>query len=72
MMKLREFIAGLDGAQERRQSSTGSTQFSDLAAPRSRQFSLHKDMPLGRAVQRYGTIAATPVMSWLHHRYAWI
>src|ERR1039457_4353505 len=34
MMRLREFIAGLDGAQKRRQSSTGSTQFSDLAAPR--------------------------------------
>src|ERR1700730_4609035 len=25
--------------------------------------SLHKDAPLGRAVQRYGTIAATPVLS---------
>ena len=32
--------------------------------------SLHKDAPLGRAVQRYGTIAATPVLSGLHHRYA--
>ena len=31
--------------------------------------SLHKDAPLGRAIQRYGTIAATPVMSGLHHRY---
>jgi hypothetical protein len=26
--------------------------------------------PLGRAVQRYGNIAATPVLSGLHHRYA--
>ncbi len=32
--------------------------------------SLHKDAPLGRAVQRYGNIAATPVLSGLHHRYA--
>ena len=30
--------------------------------------SLHKDAPLGRAVQRYGNIAATPVLSGLHHR----
>ena len=33
--------------------------------------SLHKvDAPRGRAVQRYGTIAATPILSGLHHRYA--
>jgi transposase InsO family protein len=32
--------------------------------------SLHKDAPFGRAVQQYGTIAATPVLSGLHHRYA--
>jgi hypothetical protein len=32
--------------------------------------SLHKDAPLGRTVQRYGNIAATPVVSKLHHRYA--
>ena len=31
--------------------------------------SLHKNAPLGRAIQRYGTIAAIPVMSGLHHRY---
>ena len=31
--------------------------------------SLHKDTPLGRAVQRYGNIAATPILSGLHHRY---
>jgi hypothetical protein len=29
-----------------------------------------KDAPLGRAAQRYGTIAATPILSGLHHRYA--
>jgi transposase InsO family protein len=32
--------------------------------------SLHKDTPLGRAVQRYGNITATPILSGLHHRYA--
>jgi len=32
--------------------------------------SLHKDAPLGRAVQRYGKVTATPVLSGLHHRYA--
>src|SRR6202162_4714795 len=32
--------------------------------------SLRKDAPLGRAVQRYGSIATTPVLSGLHHRYA--
>ena len=32
--------------------------------------SLRKDVPLGRAVQRCGSIAATPVLSGLHHRYA--
>jgi transposase InsO family protein len=31
--------------------------------------SLRKDAPMGRAVQRYGTIVATPVLSGLHHRY---
>jgi transposase InsO family protein len=32
--------------------------------------SLQKDAPLGRAVQRYGTIVAMPVLAGLHHRYA--
>ena len=32
--------------------------------------SLHKGAPLGQAVQRYGNIAATAVLSGLHHRYA--
>ena len=32
--------------------------------------SLRKDAPLGRRVQRYGTIATTPILSGLHHRYA--
>jgi transposase InsO family protein len=31
--------------------------------------SLHKNAPLGRSVQRYGTIAVMPVLSGLHHRY---
>jgi hypothetical protein len=32
--------------------------------------SLNKNAPLGQAVERYGTIAATPVLSGLHHRNA--
>jgi transposase InsO family protein len=32
--------------------------------------SLRKDAPLGRAVQRYGIITTTPILSVLHHRYA--
>jgi hypothetical protein len=32
--------------------------------------SLDKDAPLGRAVQRHGTIVATPILSGLHHCYA--
>ena len=32
--------------------------------------SLDKDAPVGRAVQRYGTIVATPILYGLHHRYA--
>jgi transposase InsO family protein len=31
---------------------------------------LRKDAPLGRAIQRSGTIIATPILSGLHHRYA--
>jgi len=32
--------------------------------------SLDKDAPLPRAIQRYGTIVATPILSGLHHQYA--
>jgi transposase InsO family protein len=32
--------------------------------------SLDKDAPLRRAVQTRGTIAATPILSGLHHQYA--
>ena len=32
--------------------------------------SLDKDAPLGRAVQRHGTIVAVPILSGLHHCYA--
>ena len=32
--------------------------------------SLDKDAPLPRAVQRCGTIVATPILSGLHHQYA--
>jgi transposase InsO family protein len=31
---------------------------------------LGKDAPLGRAVERSGTIIVTPILSGLHHRYA--
>jgi transposase InsO family protein len=31
---------------------------------------LRKDAPLGRTVQRTGTVVATPILSGLHHRYA--
>ena len=31
---------------------------------------LGNDAPLGRVVQRSGTIVATPILSGLHHRYA--
>jgi hypothetical protein len=31
--------------------------------------SLDKDAPLRRAVQRCGTIVATPILSGLHHQY---
>jgi hypothetical protein len=31
---------------------------------------LGKDAPLGRAVERSGTIVATPILLGLHHRYA--
>ena len=30
---------------------------------------LSKDAPLGRAVQRFGIVVATPVLCGLHHRY---
>ncbi len=32
--------------------------------------SLDKDAPLGRSVQPYGAVVATPVLAGLHHRYA--
>ena len=31
---------------------------------------LGKDAPLGRCIERSGTIAITPILSGLHHRYA--
>jgi hypothetical protein len=30
---------------------------------------LEKDAPLRRAIQRYGAIITTPILSGLHHRY---
>jgi transposase InsO family protein len=31
---------------------------------------LHKDCPLERPIQRFGIVAATPVLAGLHHQYA--
>src|SRR3974377_2316645 len=31
---------------------------------------LNKDCPLGRPIQRFGTVAAIPVLAGLHHQYA--
>ncbi len=60
------FITGRD--QVRAQVSFPKMS-SGLNSRREAELSLHKDAPLGRAVQRCGTIVATPVLSGLHHRY---
>jgi transposase InsO family protein len=41
-------------------------------APGKPHLGLDKDTLLRRAVQRTGTIVATPILSGLHHRYAQI
>lgn len=46
------------------------TQYASYYNESRTHLSLRKDTPLGRAIQRYGNIAATPVLSGLHHRYA--
>jgi hypothetical protein len=40
----------------------------DLCQPRD--LGLGKDAPLGRHIERSGTIIVTPILSGLHHRYA--
>jgi hypothetical protein len=34
------------------------------------KYRLGKDAPLGRHIERSGTIVTTPILSGLHHRYA--
>jgi transposase InsO family protein len=53
------------GAPHLRQ--TLATYFSYYNETRT-HLSLDKDAPVGRAVQRYGTIVATPILYGLHHR----
>ncbi len=45
------------------------TQYTSYYNESRTHLSLQKDAPLGRAIQRYGNITATPVLSGLHHRY---
>ena len=33
---------------------------------------LQKDAPLHRAIQRFGTIIAIPILARLHHKYVWM
>jgi transposase InsO family protein len=46
------------------------TSYSSYYNKTRTHLSLDKDAPLRRAVQRCGTIVATPVLSGLHHQYA--
>jgi hypothetical protein len=46
------------------------TSYSSYYNKTRTHLSLDKDAPLRRAVQRCGTIVATPILSGLHHQYA--
>jgi transposase InsO family protein len=46
------------------------TVYSHYYNERHTHLGLAKDAPLRRAVQRSGTIVATPILSGLHHCYA--
>jgi hypothetical protein len=48
----------------------GPAIFLAAIGPTTTHLSLDKDAPLGRAVQRDGTIVAVPILSGLHHGYA--
>src|SRR5262245_49319672 len=54
---------------ERHLRRTLATYFSYYNEIRT-HLSPDKDAPVGRAVQRCGTIVATPILYGLHHRYA--
>ncbi len=45
------------------------TSYSRYYNERRTHLSLDEDAPLGRAIQRRGTIAAVPILSRLHHSY---
>jgi hypothetical protein len=45
------------------------TSYSSYYNKTRTHLSLDKDAPLRRAVQRCGTIVATPILSGLHHQY---
>src|SRR5262245_27215375 len=49
---------------------SGLLYVADLYNETRTHLGLGKDPPLGRAVQRTGTIVTTPILSGLHHRYA--
>src|SRR5436309_6273109 len=46
------------------------TLYSDYYNESRTHLGLGKDAPLGRCIERSGTIAITPILSGLHHRYA--
>jgi hypothetical protein len=46
------------------------TSYSSYYNETRTHLSLDKDAPLGRAVQRHGTVVAVPILSGQHHRYA--
>jgi hypothetical protein len=55
------------GAQHLRQILTSYSSYYNKTRT---HLSLDKDAPLRRAVERCGTIVATPILSGLHHQYA--
>ena len=46
------------------------TLYSDYYNESRTHLGLGKDAPLGRCIERSGTIVTTPILSGLHHRYA--
>jgi len=46
------------------------TLYSDYYNESRTHLGLGKDTPLGRCIERSGTIITTPILSGLHHRYA--
>ena len=46
------------------------TLYSDYYNESRTHLGLGKDAPLGRRIERSGSIVTTPILSGLHHRYA--